>query len=196
MTCLIHIFDLHTPLSRPAIAKHPLIFIPQYCTPSCLQQMENHNAENMWWFFRNKKANRISRKYQVQFPMWPENVLVNPRKSQETSLCNKSNPRRSSKTIKGNHGEQFQCKKQEGYRTTQTGYGTTSVWCRAGSRNVEGCWGFPCLKIEQLLNFHFMLFDRYEIHIRDFGELFNHFLVPLFDFQLFKTSKFQNFKVT
>ena len=29
-----------------------------------------------------------------------------------------------------------------GYGTTQTGYGTTTVWCRGGSRNVKGCWGW------------------------------------------------------
>ena len=28
---------------------------------------------------------------------------------------------------------------------TQTGYGTTSVWCRGGSRYFEGWWGFPHL---------------------------------------------------
>ena len=26
------------------------------------------------------------------------------------------------------------------------GDGTTPVWCRGGSRYVEGCWGFPYLK--------------------------------------------------
>ena len=41
--------------------------------------------------------------------------------------------------------------------TTKTGYGTTPVWCRGASRNVEGCWGFPYLKIQKLPNFHFML---------------------------------------
>ena len=28
-------------------------------------------------------------------------------------------------------------------------YGTTPVGCRGGSRYVESCWGFPCLKIEK-----------------------------------------------
>ena len=40
--------------------------------------------------------------------------------------------------------------------TTKTGYGTTSVWCRDGSRNIEGCWGFPYLEIEKWPNFYFM----------------------------------------
>ena len=42
-----------------------------------------------------------------------------------------------------------------------------SVWCRCGSRYVEGCWGFPHLKIQKLPYCHFMFFDRYEIHIQD-----------------------------
>ena len=29
----------------------------------------------------------------------------------------------------------------QGYGTTHSGYGTTPVWCRGRSRNVEGCWG-------------------------------------------------------
>ena len=57
-----------------------------------------------------------------------------------------------------------------GYGTTRTGYGTTSVWCGGGSRNVEGCWGFPYFKIQKLQIFHFMFFDRYEVHIHDFGD--------------------------
>ena len=36
-----------------------------------------------------------------------------------------------------------------GYETTQTGYGTSSVGCRGGSRYVEGCWGFPDLEIKK-----------------------------------------------
>ena len=28
-----------------------------------------------------------------------------------------------------------------------SGYGTTPVWCRGGSRYVWGCWGFPYLKM-------------------------------------------------
>ena len=35
-----------------------------------------------------------------------------------------------------------------GYGTTHSGYETTPVWCRGGSRCVEGRWGFPCLKIK------------------------------------------------
>ena len=34
----------------------------------------------------------------------------------------------------------------QSFGTTQTGYGTTSVWCRGWSRYVEGCWGLPYLK--------------------------------------------------
>ena len=32
---------------------------------------------------------------------------------------------------------------------------------------------FPCLKIEMLPNFHFMFFDRYEIHIQAFVHSIN-----------------------
>ena len=43
---------------------------------------------------------------------------------------------------------------------------------RRGSRNVEGCWGFPFLKIENFVGFTKFLFhacfDRYEIHIQHF----------------------------
>ena len=63
------------------------------------------------------------------------------------------------------------------------GYGTTSVWCSGGSRNFEGCWRFPYLKIQKLPNFHFMFFDRYEIHIQDFEDIYgnlHHFPVPVF----------------
>ena len=31
---------------------------------------------------------------------------------------------------------------------TETGYGTTSVWCLGGSRYDEGCRGFPYLKMK------------------------------------------------
>ena len=49
---------------------------------------------------------------------------------------------------------------------------------RGGSRNVEGCWGFPYLKITKFVGFiklPFHVFDRYEIHMET---LFNQF--PLF----------------
>ena len=46
------------------------------------------------------------------------------------------------------------------------------VGCRGGSRNVEECWGFPYLKIQKLSIVHFMFFDRYEIHIQDFEDVF------------------------
>ena len=39
------------------------------------------------------------------------------------------------------------------------------VWCMGGSRNVEGCWGVPHLKIEKLPNCQFMFSDRCEFHI-------------------------------
>ena len=32
------------------------------------------------------------------------------------------------------------------------------------------CWGFPYFEIEKLANLHFMLFDRYEMHIQDFED--------------------------
>ena len=37
----------------------------------------------------------------------------------------------------------------DGYGTTQTVYGTTPVGCKGGTRYVEGCWGFPYLKIKK-----------------------------------------------
>ena len=90
-------------------------------------------------------------------------------------------------------------------------YGTTPVWCRGGSRNVEGCWGFPHLKIEKLAISPFMFFDRYVIHIRDFEDFctainninneipdfeFPTFQFPNFKFQIFKLSSrlFSNFQ--
>ena len=33
-------------------------------------------------------------------------------------------------------------------------------------------WGFPYLKIEKLPHFLFMFFDRSEIHIQAFGDIF------------------------
>ena len=41
--------------------------------------------------------------------------------------------------------------------TTQTGYMTTPVGCRGGCRYVEGCWGFPLLKIKMFLGFCFLV---------------------------------------
>ena len=41
---------------------------------------------------------------------------------------------------------------------TQSGDGTTPIWCRGGSRNVERCWGFPYVKIEKLQHFYLMFF--------------------------------------
>ena len=42
--------------------------------------------------------------------------------------------------------------------TTHSGYGTTSVWCRGGRRYVQGCWGFPYLKIEKFVGFTIHVF--------------------------------------
>ena len=42
---------------------------------------------------------------------------------------------------------------------TQTGYGTTSVWCRGGSSYVERCWGFPYLKIKRFRFSWFLVLD-------------------------------------
>ena len=53
------------------------------------------------------------------------------------------------------------------------------VGCRGGSRNADGCWGFPYLKIKKFVGFTkfpFHVFDRYEIHIQDFWE----FIWPCF----------------
>ena len=43
------------------------------------------------------------------------------------------------------------CKEADRKCELVTGYRTTSVWCKGGSRYVEGCWGFPYLKINKLL---------------------------------------------
>ena len=71
------------------------------------------------------------------------------------------------------------------------------VGCKGGSRYVEGCCEFPHLKIEKLPFSHFMFFDRNEIHIQDFGDLFTGIFiispVPVFDFstfQYFRNHKF------
>ena len=104
------------------------------------------------------------------------------------------------------------------------GYGTTSVWCRGGSRYVEGCWGIPDLKSDagvgigtligdrdylarkyihwfDLPPFRFMFFDRNEIHIQAFQEISPAKLVPgdsssstFHEFQEFIISKFQKFR--
>ena len=47
------------------------------------------------------------------------------------------------------------------------------VWCKGGSRYVEGCWGLPYLRIEKfvgLTKFPFHVFDRYDIHIHYFKD--------------------------
>ena len=49
-----------------------------------------------------------------------------------------------------------------------------SIGCVHEVYNAEGCWGFLYLKIEKLANAHFMFFDRYEMHIQYFVDLFNH----------------------
>ena len=51
------------------------------------------------------------------------------------------------------------------------------VGCKGGSRYVEGFWGLPYLKIEKLANFHFMLCDRYEIHIQDVEDFFTEIFI-------------------
>ena len=43
--------------------------------------------------------------------------------------------------------------KKAGKRAANVGYRTTSVWCRGGDRNVEGCWGFRRWKTEKLVRF-------------------------------------------
>ena len=85
--------------------------------------------------------------------------------------------------------------------TIRKGYGTTPVGCKGGSWYVEGCWGFPYLKIKPvscllvswflvfrflgfqnilyfqmilfyiLPNCHFTLFDRYWSHIQYFRDV-------------------------
>ena len=52
-------------------------------------------------------------------------------------------------------------------------HGSTLVWCRGRSRNVEGCWGFPHLKIDFFVGFTkfpFHIVDRSEINIHDLGD--------------------------
>ena len=74
------------------------------------------------------------------------------------------------------------------------------VGCRGGSRNVEGHWGFPCLKIEKFAGFAkfpFHVFDRYEIHIQYFEEMCkDHFLVQMFGSSSFHISKVQKLQIT
>ena len=66
---------------------------------------------------------------------------------------------------------------------------------RGGGRYVEGYWGFPYLKIEKFVGFTtfpFHVFDRYDIHIQDFEEVFTGLLSfsvpirPLIDRQTIK----------
>ena len=67
------------------------------------------------------------------------------------------------------------------------------VGCRGGSRNVEGCWGFPYLKIQKLANCHFIFFDRYEIHIQDFEDFYG--VLQRCLVQVFEMSAFQNVNI-
>ena len=48
-------------------------------------------------------------------------------------------------------------------------------------------WGFPYLKIKKLPHFHFMIFDRYDIHIQAFGDVFYG------KFIIFRSSSSQNY---
>ena len=63
----------------------------------------------------------------------------------------------------------------------------------------------PYLKIRNLPNFHFMFFDRYEIHIQAFVDFINGKLIIfrssssqniICKFNIFKISKFQDFKIS
>ena len=85
-------------------------------------------------------------------------------------------------------------------RAHHSSYGNTPVWCRGGSRYVEGCCGFHYLKIQKLPNFCFMVFDRYEIPIQDFNEMFTGIFIISrclsSTFQLLQMSKHQNLKKT
>ena len=44
------------------------------------------------------------------------------------------------------------------------------VGCSGGSRHVEGCWGFPYLKIEKLANIHFTTLEDHAETLRKLGE--------------------------
>ena len=50
--------------------------------------------------------------------------------------------------------------------TTKTGYGTTPVWCRGGSRYVEGCRGFLYLQIEKFCRIYQMFISWFLIDMK------------------------------
>ena len=47
------------------------------------------------------------------------------------------------------------------------GYGTTSVGCRGGRGYVEGCWGFPYLKIKRFVGL--LVFCFFGVRLLIFG---------------------------
>ena len=77
-------------------------------------------------------------------------------------------------------------------------YGTTSVWCRDGNRNVAGCCGLPYLKLERFRRFSkfpfhvcWSIWNSYSRFWRCFCSDLYHFPVPAFG-----TSRFQDFGIS
>ena len=72
----------------------------------------------------------------------------------------------------------------------------STVWCRGGSRYVEGCWGFPYLRIQKLPSCHFMFL----IYIKCVSNILQICAQRSSSFssarlRLFNFSKFPNFKI-
>ena len=63
------------------------------------------------------------------------------------------------------------------------------IGCRGGSRQVEGCWGIPCLKIKKLLGLNFQSFEFSKFQHCQKGSNFHSF-----GFQFLKATTIQNYK--
>ena len=68
------------------------------------------------------------------------------------------------------------------------------VGCRGGSRYVEGCWGFPYLKIQlQNANFMFFIDIKFSKILKMFYGDLHHLSVPVFGFSTFRSFKNSKF---
>ena len=82
--------------------------------------------------------------------------------------------------------------------TTHSGYGTTSVWCRSGSRYVEGCWGFLHLNrktgtIYQISISWLLIDTKFIFNILE--KITGIFIFSGAPLRLFRISKFEEFRV-
>ena len=92
-----------------------------------------------------------------------------------------------------------QCKQ---HMTTHSGYGTTPVWCRGGTRYVEGCWGFLTWKWKSFCRIYQISISCFLKHMKFISKIVNKclqvfsslpgaHLLKIWYFR-FQWSKFQN----